>query len=239
MKSFEAKHIRKRFEGVVALRYANFKMEGAKICGLVGANGSGKTTFARICAGLVKADGGEEIFINGKKVRIHSPLDAEKFGIVLVHQNLSLIPDLSVWENINLGHEERSKNIFLDNKHAKDLAVKVLRDLSLDKISLNDKVASLSLGEKQIVEIAKAISQEAKILVMDEPTAALSEEETQSLFKIIKTLKSKGVAIIYSEDFKGIARWNLCSFFNNEMSKSYKNKQVFTNPKRIEVVVNE
>ena len=197
MKSFEAKHIRKRFEGVVALKDANFKMEGAKICGLVGANGSGKTTFARICAGLVKADDGEEIFINGKKVEINSPLDAEKFGIVLVHQNLSLIPDLSVWENINLGHEGRSKNIFLDNKYAKNLAAKVLRDLSLDKISLNDKVASLPPGQNQIVEIAKALSKNPKLLILDEPTAPLEYSQVERLFNKVRELKEQNVSVIF------------------------------------------
>ena len=125
MKSFEAKNVRKNFGGVEALKNADFKMEGAQISGLVGANGSGKTTFARICAGLVRADNAE-IFIDGKSAVINTPLDAKKFGIVLVHQNLSLIPDLSVWENINLSNEKRSKGPFLDNRYAKELARKVL-----------------------------------------------------------------------------------------------------------------
>ena len=196
MKSFEAKNIRKKFGGVVALRGANFKMEGARICGLVGANGSGKTTFARICAGLIKADDAE-IFIDGKKVSINSPLDAKQLGIVLVHQNLSLIPDLSVWENINLGHEKRSKNIFLDNKYAKDLATKVLGDLCLNKISLNTKVASLSPGEKQIVEIAKALSKNPKILILDEPTAPLEYFQVERLFNKVKVLKEQNISVIF------------------------------------------
>ncbi|MEE8324526.1 MAG: ATP-binding cassette domain-containing protein, partial [Candidatus Humimicrobiaceae bacterium] len=133
MKSFEAKNIRKNFGGVQALKNADFKMEGAQISGLVGANGSGKTTFARICAGLVRADNAE-IYIDGKEVIINNPLDAKNHGIVLVHQNLSLIPDLSVWENINLSHEKRSKGAFLDNRQAKALAKKVLHDLGLEEI---------------------------------------------------------------------------------------------------------
>ena len=196
MKSFEAKSVGKRFEGVIALKSANFKIEGSKICGLVGANGSGKTTFARICAGLIKADDGQ-IFINGKKVEINSPFDAKKLGIVLVHQNLSLIPDLSVWENISLGHEKRSNNIFFDNKYAKQQAQKVLNDLSPDEISINDKVSSLSPWQMQIVEIAKALSQNPKLLILDEPTAALEYFQVERLFKKVKELIEKNVSVIF------------------------------------------
>ena len=196
MKSFEAKNVGKRFEGVVALKSANFKIEGSKICGLVGANGSGKTTFARICAGLVKSDQGE-IFVNGEKVEIHNPFDAKRFGIVLVHQNLSLIPDLSVWENINLGHEKRSKGIFFDNKHAKKQAQKTLDDLSPGEISINDKVGNLAPGHMQIVEIAKALSQNPKLLILDEPTAALEFFQVERLFKKVQELKEKNISVIF------------------------------------------
>jgi len=196
MKLFEAKNVGKRFEGVIALKSANFKIEGSKICGLVGANGSGKTTFARICAGLVKADDGQ-IFIDGRKVEINSSFDAKKLGIVLVHQNLSLIPDLSVWENINLGHEKRSNIIFFDNKYAKQQAQEVLNDLSPDEISINNKVSSLSPGQMQIVEIAKALSQNPKLLILDEPTAALEYFQVERLFKKVKELKEKNISVIF------------------------------------------
>ena len=196
MKLFEAKNVGKRFEGVIALKNANFKIEGSKICGLVGANGSGKTTFARICSGLIKSDQGE-IFIDGQKVEINSPLEAKKYGIVLVHQNLSLIPDLTVWENINLGHEKRSSNIFFDNKHAKQKAQEVLNDLSPDEISINDKVTSLSPGQMQIVEIAKALSQNPKLLILDEPTAALEYFQVERLFNKVRELKEKNISVIF------------------------------------------
>lgn len=196
MKSFEAKNVGKRFEGVVALKNANFKIKSPNICGLVGANGSGKTTFARICSGLTKPDQGE-IFIDGEKVEIHNPFDAKKYGIVLVHQNLSLIPDLSVWENINLGHEKRSRRIFFDNKFAKKKAQKVLDDLSTGDISINDKVANLSPGQMQIVEIAKALSQDPKLLILDEPTAALEYFQVEKLFNKVLELKEKGISVIF------------------------------------------
>jgi len=196
MELFEAKHISKRFEGVIALKDANLKIQGPKVCGLVGANGSGKTTFARICAGLIKSDSGE-IFIDGNKVEIHSPFDARKFGIVLVHQNLSLIPELSVWENINLGHEKRSNKVFFDNKYARGIAEKVLKDLSSNEISLDDKVINLSPGHMQLVEIAKALSQNPKLLILDEPTAALEYFQVERLFKKIRELKDRGISIIF------------------------------------------
>jgi ribose transport system ATP-binding protein len=196
MKSFEAKNVRKNFGGVEALKNADFRMEGAQISGLVGANGSGKTTFARICAGLVRADNAE-IYIDGKSALINTPLDAKKFGIVLVHQNLSLIPDLSVWENINLSNEKRSKGIFLDNRYAKELARKVLADLGLEDIPIDTKVADIGPGEKQIVEIAKALSKEPKLLILDEPTAPLEYHQVEKLFKKVRELKEHGVSVIF------------------------------------------
>lgn len=196
MKSFEAKNIIKKFEGVTALRNGNIKIEGAKICGLVGANGSGKTTFARICAGLVKKDDGQ-IYIDGKEVEINSPFDARKYGIVLVHQNLSLIPDLSVWENINLGHEKRSKKIFFDNKYAMKKSEEILKDLSPRGISINQKVADLTPSEMQVVEIVKALSQNPRLLILDEPTAALEYFQVEKLIAKVKELKKQNIYIIF------------------------------------------
>ncbi|GAI41701.1 unnamed protein product, partial [marine sediment metagenome] len=134
MHLFKARDISKRFGGVIALSDASFEFSGAKICGLVGANGSGKTTFAKICAGLIKKDSGN-FNIDGESVEINSPYDAKKYGIVLAHQNLSLIPDLTVWENIFLGHEERKGRMFPNNRNAKDLALEILNDLIPKEIS--------------------------------------------------------------------------------------------------------
>ncbi|MDZ7837318.1 MAG: ATP-binding cassette domain-containing protein [Actinomycetota bacterium] len=186
----------KKFEGVTALRNGNIKIEGAKICGLVGANGSGKTTFARICAGLVKKDDGQ-IYIDGKEVDINSPFDARKYGIVLVHQNLSLIPDLSVWENINLGHEKRSKKIFFDNEYAMKKSEEILKDLSPRGISINQKVADLTPSEMQVVGNSKALSQNPRLLILDEPTAALEYFQVEKLIAKVKELKEQDIYIIF------------------------------------------
>jgi ribose transport system ATP-binding protein len=196
MELFKATNISKRFGGVVALSDADFEFSGTRICGLVGANGSGKTTFARICAGLVKRDSGN-FYINGNEVEINSPLDAKKYGIVLAHQNLSLVPDLTVWENIYLGHEERQGIVFPNNRKAKDLAVEIFNDIVPGEISINSKLSSLSPPQKQLVEIAKALSQKPKLLILDEPTAPLEYFHVEKLFKRIKQLKEEKISIIF------------------------------------------
>ena len=196
MESFEAHHFKKSFGAVTALREANFSFKGPKVCGLVGANGSGKTTFARLCAGLIRKDAGEFV-IDGQPATINSPEDAQHYGIVLAHQNLSLIPDLTVWENISLGHERRSKKIFLDNRYAKDIANKMLNDLVGREISIDAKVSSLSPAQKQMVEIAKALSRSPQMLILDEPTAALEYHHVEQLFKKVEELKGIGVSIIF------------------------------------------
>ncbi len=196
MVSFEGRHIGKRFEGVVALKDANFRIEGNKICGLVGANGSGKTTFARICAGLIPKDSGE-LWIGGKRVQIASPQEARGFGIVLAHQNLSLVPDLTVWQNICLGHERRIWRLFLDDRRARDRAFAILEDLVPGEINVEAKVAALDPAHKQMVEIAKALAQDPQLLILDEPTAALQYNHVEQLFRKIRDLKRNGVSIIF------------------------------------------
>jgi len=196
MVSFEGRHIGKRFAGVVALQDANFRIEGDKICGLVGANGSGKTTFARICAGLILRDSGE-LLIDGQRAVINSPQDARGLGIVLAHQNLSLVPDLTVWQNICLGHERRVGRLFLDDRRARASAAAILEELVPGEIGLEAKVASLDPAHQQLVEIAKALSQEPRLLILDEPTASLSYNHVEQLFRKILDLKRKGVSIIF------------------------------------------
>jgi ribose transport system ATP-binding protein len=196
MKSFEAKGIQKSFGAVIALRDASVGFEGPQVCGLVGANGSGKTTFAKICCGLYEPDCGD-IAIDGKQVKIDSPFDAAKRGIVLAHQNLSLAPDLTVWENIALGHETGKRMFFLDNDKARSDAQAILDDLIPGEILLDTKVESLSPAHKQMVEIAKAISQDPKLLILDEPTAALEYFHVEQLFKKIEELKADGISIIF------------------------------------------
>ncbi|MBN2073226.1 MAG: sugar ABC transporter ATP-binding protein [Actinobacteria bacterium] len=196
MNLFEANNISKRFGGVVALIDAEFGFSGCKICGLVGANGSGKTTFARICAGLINKDSGN-FYIDGETKDINSPFDAEKLGIALAHQNLSLIPDLTVWENICLGHELRKGKIFPGNKNSMDLSIEILNDLVPGEISINSKISTLNPAQKQIVEIAKALYRKPKLLILDESTAALEYFHVEKLFEKIKQLKEDGMSIIF------------------------------------------
>jgi ribose transport system ATP-binding protein len=194
MTVLEAKHIRKSFVGVRALSDANFLLHEGEICGLVGANGSGKTTFARIVSGLLAPDGGE-LLLYGKKVNFRSRQDAESSRMAMVHQNLSLVPEMTVWENIALGREQTSGG-FLDNRSAVAQAEKVIETLGIS-LSVHERVASISPDEKQLVEIAKALAKDPRILLLDEPTAALDFRQVEALFSTIRALKSRGVAIVF------------------------------------------
>ncbi len=195
MKDFKALGLQKRFDGVVALKTVDVEFEGPKICGLVGANGSGKTTFARLCCGFYHADCGE-IFVNGERVDIKKPEDALRYRIVLAHQNLSLIPDLSVWENIKLGREAR-KGFWLDDKFDKEHAKEILNELAPGEIAIEMKIRDLIPAHKQIVEIAKALSQDPELLILDEPTAALEITHVKLLFRKIKKLKENDTSVIF------------------------------------------
>lgn len=186
--------MQKRFGGVFALRDASIEFTGPKICGLVGANGSGKTTFARLCCGIYDPDCGE-IFINGKRIEIKNPDDAQKYKIVLAHQNLSLIPDLTVWENIKLGRETK-KCLWVDNDADRKLAREIIEEMLPGEISLDTRVEDLNPAHKQMVEIAKALSQEPELLILDEPTAALEFYQVKQLFKKIRELKANNTSVI-------------------------------------------
>jgi ribose transport system ATP-binding protein len=191
----EANHIKKSFSGVTALSDANLYLKEREVCGLVGANGSGKTTFARIVCGLLKPDAGE-LKIKGEMINFSSPLHARKFRMALIHQNLSLIPEMTVWENICLGHEETDRLGFIEKNHARLKAKRIIENLVPD-LELTEKALNLSPASKQIVEIAKALYREPEILILDEPTASLEYHEVEKLFDIIATLKVEGVSIIF------------------------------------------
>lgn len=194
MNALEVTGIRKCFGGVVALSNGNLICQYGKITGLLGANGSGKSTISKIITGVFTADKGE-IKFNGKSVRYSNPHEAKKDGIAMVFQNLSLIPDLTVWQNIVLGAETK-KGPFLNNKQAKALSQNYIEELQ-PGLDINRKVSDLSPGEMQIVEIAKALSSEPRMLILDEPTAALEQEQVQSLFKYMRKLRYLGVSIIF------------------------------------------
>jgi len=187
--------IKKCFGGVVAVSNGNLKCQKGKITGLLGANGSGKSTISKIISGVYGADAGEIIF-NGKSVKYKNPNEAKKAGIAMVFQNLSLVDDLTVWENIVLGVEDK-KGLFLNDEISKEKSKAVIDQL-LRGLDINKKVHELNSGEMQIVEIAKAILKEPKLLILDEPTAALEQVQVKSLFSYMRILAKKGVAMIFT-----------------------------------------
>ncbi len=191
----EAKGVRKYFGGVVALSDGNLRCCQGRITGLLGANGSGKSTMSKIIAGVYRPDGGE-IWYKGRQVHYRNPKEARKDGIALVFQNLSLVPDLTVWQNVVLGME-KSRGIFLDDREAKEISRRILKRL-LPGLDVSRKVYELSPGEKQIVEIAKAIAENPKLLILDEPTAALEQAQVRNLFAYMRELAQSGVAIVFT-----------------------------------------
>ena len=188
-------NIVKEFPGVKALDGVNLELYEGKVMALMGENGAGKSTLMKILSGVYKKDGGQ-IFYNGVEEDIKGPKDATKKGIAIIHQELNLIKDLSIGENIFLGREFK-KGFRVDFNKLHEEGDKLLKKLNVNRSS-RDLVEKLSLGEQQMVEIAKALSLDAKIIIMDEPTDALTETETQSLFKVIEELKSEGKAIVYT-----------------------------------------
>ena len=190
-----AKQIRKTFAGVKALSDANFTLRAGEVCGLIGANGSGKTTFAQIVSGLLMPDGGE-LRLYDQPVNLRSHLDAELYRLAMVHQNLSLVPEMTIWENIALGREQTGPLAFLDNRGAIAQAEAAL-DIITAQIPVHERVKNISPDEKQLVEIGKALAKDPRILILDEPTASLDFHQVESLFRAVRRLKGKGVSIIF------------------------------------------
>lgn len=189
------KGITKSFPGVKALQNVNFSLLAGEVHFLLGENGAGKSTLMKVLSGVYKEDAGE-VWIQGELVDISSPKKAAFHGIGIIHQEMNLVPELSVWENIYLGRELTDRLGFVNAKVMQRQTALLLAKLGSD-IDPADTVANLSIGEQQMVEIAKALSIETKILIMDEPTAALTERETEKLFEIIRQLAASGVGIVY------------------------------------------
>ena len=197
----EMKNISKRFGGTVALDNVFLSLNRGEVLGLVGENGAGKSTLMKILCGVFTRDTGE-VFINGKETNIENVKQARELGISIIYQELSLVPDLSVAENIFLNREltNGKKGLLASRikiKEMKRISKKILKDnLSVD-INVNRKIADLRLCEQQSVEIARSLSSNADIIIMDEPTAALEKEERIHLFETIANLKKTGCAIIF------------------------------------------
>ncbi|KRL55257.1 ABC-type sugar transport system, ATPase component [Paucilactobacillus oligofermentans DSM 15707 = LMG 22743] len=191
----EMKHISKSFGNNKVLRDINFSIHSGEVHALMGENGAGKSTMMNILTGLLNADGGE-ITVDGKKTTFKNALDAEQHGIAFIHQEMNNFADMSVVENMFLNRELKKGFGVLDTKAMKEQAKTALDRLGVD-ISVDTLVGSLSVGRQQTIEIAKSLMNKTQVLIMDEPTAALSENEIAKLFKIIDSLREQGVAIIY------------------------------------------
>lgn len=188
------KNVHKSFGGVSVLNGVDFDLQKGSVHALVGQNGAGKSTMMKILTGVYTCDSGA-IYIDGSKVKMNSYSDAVSHGISLIFQELSLIPTLTVAENIFL-NREILEGPFLDKKSMERKAHELLQSLDID-VDVHSRVEDLDVGVCQMIEIAKALSVDAKVLILDEPTASLSEKETAHLFTLINSLKQRGVSMIY------------------------------------------
>ena len=190
----ELKHITKTFYGVKALDDVSLSFERGEVHAVVGENGAGKSTIMKVLGGLYFADNGE-IYIDGVKQHINNVSDALKSGVAVVYQELNLMPQLTVAENIYL-HNLPAKVGFVDKHTMNQKAQELLDSMGVD-IKATDPIALLSVSQQQMVEIAKALSHDSDIVIMDEPTAALNIKEVDALYEIIRNLKKKGKTVIY------------------------------------------
>ena len=188
------KNISKTFPGVNALDRVDFDLCYGEVHAILGENGAGKSTLIKVLGGIYSSDGGE-ILIDGKTVEIKNVEDAQKNGISIIHQELVLVPHMTVAENIFLGKEPVKRHIVMKNRMFQE-AQKLLDDYHIE-VRANTLVRNLTIAQRQMVEIVKAISYNSKILVMDEPTSSISDKEVAFLFDTIRSLAKKGVGIIY------------------------------------------
>lgn len=197
----EAKNISKKFSGVVALSNISLALYPAKVNAIIGENGAGKSTLMKILSGVYTQYEGEIVY-NGQPVRFAGTKEAEDAGIAIIHQELNLVPHLTIAENIFLGREITNRFGVLDKKQMYEITKQLLTRLNLDK-SPDTKIVELKVGQQQLVEIAKALHVNASVIIMDEPTSAISDKEVDNLFSIIAQLKAEGKTIVYiSHKFK-------------------------------------
>ncbi|MHB1023993.1 MAG: sugar ABC transporter ATP-binding protein [Acidobacteriaceae bacterium] len=191
----EARNIFKRYAGNIALDHVNFRVYRSAVNVLIGENGAGKSTLMRILAGVEVADGGD-ILLEGNPIVLRSPRDATSHGISIVHQELAVLPNLDVCENIFAGREMVKSTVMVDRRQQDVRSDTALNRLH-KRIPANTLTGNLSLGCRQVVELARTLVHGTRILILDEPTSALSEAEASSLFQVIAELKQSGVTIVY------------------------------------------
>jgi ribose transport system ATP-binding protein len=191
----EMRQITKVFPGVVALDHVDFECRAGEVHAVVGENGAGKSTLMKILSGVYEPDTGE-IYFGGKLVRITSPYAAQQLGISIIYQELNLLPDLSVAENVFLGREPRNFLGLLDERSLETQAQSILHRLGVD-INPRTPLRRLTVAQQQMVEIAKALSLNAQVVIMDEPSATLGGQDLDRLFEVIAALKKQGVTVIY------------------------------------------
>lgn len=187
--------ITKSFGTNSVLRGVDFTIKAGEVHALMGENGAGKSTLMNILTGLHKPDAGE-ILIDGVIKQFDSPKEAENFGLSFIHQEMNTWPEMTVVENLFLGNEIKNAIGWIDNKKMRALASEMFRELGVT-LDLDEEVKNLSVGQQQMIEIAKSLLSDGEVIIMDEPTAALTEREIEVLFRIIQNLKQKNVAIIY------------------------------------------
>ena len=187
--------IDKRFSGVHALKGVNLELRAGEVLALMGENGAGKSTLMKILTGIYTKDAGE-IVLFGEPVDFHDISASQKAGVSIIHQELNMMNHLTVAQNIFIGRESMKGGFYINDKKMEEEAQELLDRIGV-KIDPSAKLGSLTVGKQQMVEIAKAISHDSKLLVLDEPTAALTQPEVEELFKIMLDLKSKGIGMIY------------------------------------------
>ncbi|NQS88258.1 sugar ABC transporter ATP-binding protein [Patescibacteria group bacterium] len=195
----EVKNITKRFGGLTAVNRVSVKVFPGEVVGLLGDNGAGKSTLIKIISGVYHPDKGD-IFFQGKEVRINNPMDSIKLGIETIYQDLALAENLNVYSNIFLGREKLKRALgfinVLDHEYMLQESKKVLDNLEIEIPSLRNKIKMLSGGQRQAIAVARSIYWNAKLLVMDEPTAALGVAEQKKVLSLVNTLSSHGVSVI-------------------------------------------
>ena len=192
---FDLHGIGRSYSGIPVLADVTLAIHGGEIHTLMGENGAGKSTLVKIVSGVIKPSFGK-MAINGLPVSFQTPRDAEQHGIIIMHQELSLIPEMTVAQNVVLGREPLKGGLFIDRQKSRALAMDVLLRFGFS-LDVDTKVRELRVGEQQLVEIARALLMDARLLIMDEPTSALSQTEADILMEVVRDLAAQGVAILY------------------------------------------